>query len=76
MTTLKYKTQPQHQDWNSWNTISPGEARVYKGTWGERMIRHLTAEGYTMPHIAGIWSAKPKGITYQDFIQINWVESK
>lgn len=81
--TMQYQVQPQHQNWSSWNLISerqPGvlgsitEYRVYEGTWGERMIQHLIQKGYTMPHIAGIWDAIPDGMTYWEFIKINWVE--
>ena len=74
---VQYRSRPEHTDWNRWNTISPrGEARVYKGTWGAKMIQDLIAKGYTMPHIAGIWEAKPNDMTYWDFVNINWQEVK
>jgi len=74
---VQYRSRPEHTDWNRWNTISPrGEARVYKGTWGAKMIQDLIAKGYTMPHIAGIWEEIPHDMTYQEFVNINWQEVK
>jgi len=74
---VQYRSRPEHTDWNTWNTISPrGEARVYKGTWGAKMIQDLIAKGYTMPHIAGIWEEIPHDMTYQEFVNINWQEVK